>query len=511
VLQKKLSIGTNNDPLEQEADRVADQVLSSPMDSSISHSAPRIQRFALHAAESTNDTAPSSVDNVLASSGRPLEPPIKNDMSQRFGHDFSDVRVHSGAAAQQSARDVNANAYTVGNNIVFGAGHYAPTTHQGKRLLAHELTHVVQQSKNLKSPLQRDAINDAPPDLSNEKIKPAEKVVADQPQNEPELAKVIPYWDKDKKVWMYSDIQYREIKGTAVIDDISTRDVRQGMIGDCYLMAALISLAATNPLAIQSAITADGPGKWKVRLYAKQPDGSFKAVIYSIDNMFPTSSPGGMAYGHSNQMGTKQKSMGWTYVDNQYNDPLVLLDAENKIPRGAPMKENFVEVPDEDNRELWPAIIEKAYAMHAPVIGMKQEGLRTAGYDDIGQGGGSHNAFEALTGKPATQADMSSLGGDMLLAGAPVSAGTPGSEKKRNEKFIAGSNIYGNHAYAVMSLKGLEIELRNPWGSTYKSMDIEEHPELKSKDDSGVIKLTLDEFRMQFDTVYIGAATVLVK
>jgi Domain of unknown function (DUF4157) len=145
VLQKKLSIGASNDPLEQEADRIADQVLSSPMDSSVSHSAPRIQRFTSHAAESSNNTAPASVDNVLAGSGNSLEPAIQNDMSQRFGHDFSDVRVHSGAAAQQSARDVNANAYTVGNNIVFGAGHYIPTTHQGKRLLAHELTHVVQQ------------------------------------------------------------------------------------------------------------------------------------------------------------------------------------------------------------------------------------------------------------------------------------------------------------------------------------------------------------------------------
>jgi Calpain family cysteine protease len=359
-------------------------------------------------------------------------------------------------------------------------------------------------------------MNNSPPDLSDEKVKPADKVVPNQPQDEPELAKVIPYWDKDKKVWMYSDIQYREIKGTAVIDDISPRDVRQGMIGDCYLMAALVSLAATNPLAIQSAITADGPGKWKVRLYAKQPDGSFKAVIYSIDNMFPTSSPGGMAYGHSNQWGRKQKSMGFTYVDNQYNDPLI---NPWDIPAGAAKKENFIEIEDDDNRELWPAIIEKAYAMHAPLIGMKQEGLRAAGYDDIGQGGGSHNAFEALTGKPATQADMSSLGGDMLFqkidaalrAGAPVSAGTPGSEKKRNEKFIAGSNIYGNHAYAVMSLKGLEIELRNPWGSTYKSTDLEEHPELIAKDNSGLIKLTLEEFRAQFDAVYIGAATVPVK
>jgi hypothetical protein len=67
-------------------------------------------------------------------------------MGQRFGHDFSRVRVHTDAAAERSARDVNANAYTVGHNIVFGARQFAPGTHEGRRLIAHELTHVVQQS-----------------------------------------------------------------------------------------------------------------------------------------------------------------------------------------------------------------------------------------------------------------------------------------------------------------------------------------------------------------------------
>jgi hypothetical protein len=67
-------------------------------------------------------------------------------MGQRFGHDFSRVRVHSGGAAEQSAREVNAHAYTVGHDIVFGAGRFSPGTHEGQRLIAHELTHVVQQS-----------------------------------------------------------------------------------------------------------------------------------------------------------------------------------------------------------------------------------------------------------------------------------------------------------------------------------------------------------------------------
>ena len=77
---------------------------------------------------------------------RPLDPVLQQDMEQRFGHDFSRVRVHSGGSAEQSAREVNAYAYTVGHDIVFGAGQFAPETHAGRRLIAHELTHVVQQS-----------------------------------------------------------------------------------------------------------------------------------------------------------------------------------------------------------------------------------------------------------------------------------------------------------------------------------------------------------------------------
>jgi hypothetical protein len=144
-LQTKFAIGTSNDPLEQEADRVADQVMAGPARPAVGGTAPRIQRFtALPAAEAA--AAPASVDHVLAGSGSPLEPTLRQDMEQRFGHDFSRVRVHTGTVAERSARDVHADAYIVGHDIVFGAGRFAPGMHDGWRLIAHELTHVVQQS-----------------------------------------------------------------------------------------------------------------------------------------------------------------------------------------------------------------------------------------------------------------------------------------------------------------------------------------------------------------------------
>src|SRR5262245_58907724 len=82
-LQRKLSIGSSNDPLELEADRVADQVLAQPAHSVVSGAPPRIQRYAGQATDAT-DAAPASADSVLASSGTPLEPALQQDMEQRF-------------------------------------------------------------------------------------------------------------------------------------------------------------------------------------------------------------------------------------------------------------------------------------------------------------------------------------------------------------------------------------------------------------------------------------------
>jgi hypothetical protein len=143
-LQKKLSIGASNDRLEQKADLMTDQILATPPHSLVSGAHPGIQRYSGQATEGT-DTAPTSVGSVFSSSGRPLEPALRKDMEQRFGHDFSGVRVHSSPAAAQSTRELNALAYTAGRDIVFDAGKFAPDTNDGRRLLAHELTHVVQQ------------------------------------------------------------------------------------------------------------------------------------------------------------------------------------------------------------------------------------------------------------------------------------------------------------------------------------------------------------------------------
>ncbi len=91
------------------------------------------------------DEEESPVKDVVASSGQPLDKDTRNDMENRFDTDFSDVEVHTGAQAAESARSVSAQAYTVGNHVVFGEGKYEPNSDEGRHMIAHELTHVVQQ------------------------------------------------------------------------------------------------------------------------------------------------------------------------------------------------------------------------------------------------------------------------------------------------------------------------------------------------------------------------------
>jgi hypothetical protein len=155
----KLTIGHLGDRLEHEADRVAERVMRMPAPTVSSAAAPR-QASRNYTASDENGglqkeptgpqvaagEAPGTVPEVLRTSGQPLDAATRAFFEPRFGYDFSRVRVLSDSAAKQSARDVNAHAYTVGHKIVFDACRFAPGTHEGRRLIAHELAHVVKQS-----------------------------------------------------------------------------------------------------------------------------------------------------------------------------------------------------------------------------------------------------------------------------------------------------------------------------------------------------------------------------
>jgi hypothetical protein len=138
----EIRIGERNDPLESEAARTADAIAGGPgLDSSI------LGRVASDASSGSmpNAPAPPSVHDAITSSGCPLDQSVRREMETHLHADLSSVRVHADPEQGASARDVDANAYTVGSHIVFAPGEYAPDTMSGKHLLAHELTHVVQQ------------------------------------------------------------------------------------------------------------------------------------------------------------------------------------------------------------------------------------------------------------------------------------------------------------------------------------------------------------------------------
>lgn len=163
VIQPKLTVNSPGDSYEHEADAMADKVMRMKMpensDAFFTPSVSSVQRKAdkdekkkekVHRKENSIGDVQGSpqLDNYvdsLGSSGQPLSESSRQFFEPRFGHDFSNVKVHTDSVAAKSAQSINALAYTTGSNIVFNQGQYSPQTETGQRLLAHELTHTVQQ------------------------------------------------------------------------------------------------------------------------------------------------------------------------------------------------------------------------------------------------------------------------------------------------------------------------------------------------------------------------------
>jgi hypothetical protein len=179
TLQAKLEMNQPGDMYEQEAERVAETIMRmpepAPVPVPLSQFAPArtlsracscgcskgemceeckkkqklVQRRV--AGSGKPGAVPKIVASVLRSPGRPLDSATRRFFEPRFGRDFSHVRVHTGTEAAESARSINALAYTLGNHVVFGAGQYAPNSRNSQSLIAHELTHVVQQGNGARN------------------------------------------------------------------------------------------------------------------------------------------------------------------------------------------------------------------------------------------------------------------------------------------------------------------------------------------------------------------------
>ena len=152
-IQAKLAVGSTNNAFEREADSVSDRVLDRHADrSGLAPNPVQVRSLSTGAAQPEHAEAPDSVNFLRSATGQPLNEELRDRFERSFGHDFSEVRIHNTAEAARSARDAGALAYTVGRDIVFASHQYAPNTSSGRRLLAHELTHVLQQ-RGTSSPL----------------------------------------------------------------------------------------------------------------------------------------------------------------------------------------------------------------------------------------------------------------------------------------------------------------------------------------------------------------------
>jgi hypothetical protein len=180
-IQKKLSVGSANDSYEVEADRVADKVMKmSEPSPQVTHTGSLVQRkcaaceeeeklqmkplaesispFIQRSSSESGGVASDYVENQINSSrggGNSMDHGTQSFMESRFGTDFSSVKIHTGSKAVQMNRELGAQAFAVGNDIYFNEGKYSPNSDSGKHLLAHELTHTVQQNGGIDRKIQK--------------------------------------------------------------------------------------------------------------------------------------------------------------------------------------------------------------------------------------------------------------------------------------------------------------------------------------------------------------------
>lgn len=152
--QKNPAVGAPDDEYEKEADRVAEQILGQPYTALTGpHRQPSADEAMVRRKPDSRlltevDGGSAAVGiQELKGGGHPLPASARSFFEPRFGHDFGQVRLHTDKRAEESARELGARAYTIGTDIAFGAGQYSPETASGRRLLAHELTHVLQQRR----------------------------------------------------------------------------------------------------------------------------------------------------------------------------------------------------------------------------------------------------------------------------------------------------------------------------------------------------------------------------
>ncbi|MEN9799672.1 MAG: hypothetical protein RL653_3369 [Pseudomonadota bacterium] len=243
-----------------------------------------------------------------------------------------------------------------------------------------------------------------------------------------------------------TNLKYEWVNGQLFVGGVSKDDVVQGMIGNCYLVAAFSSVAAQSPKAIQDAIKDNGDGTYTVRFFqTSYGSSSATPVNITVDGQLPTRW-GGLNYGKG-----------------------------------------------KDRSELWVPLLEKAYAQWK------------GGFENIGHGGAAGEVMAALTGRRASYTWLSTSSNEQsifnqvkssLAAGRSVAAGTHGEESK---PMYTGTGMYANHAYSITGTSeenGVRyVHLRNPWG--------EVEPSGNGPDD-GNFRIPVKDFLKFYSGLYIS-------
>jgi hypothetical protein len=277
ILQPKLKVSQPGDEYEQEADRIAEQVmrshdmgssvlaLSSKDEQGISRKCAACQIIQekediinrkpsnLSANLQATDETVNGIINNRSSGRTPLDIGTKGFMESRFGYNFSNVKIHADETAARSANSVNALAYTVGDDIVFGEGQYQPHTLDGRRLLAHELTHVIQQKEsNATSALgssvvlrQTDAGVSVASNIGQQATRPASRSVIQALQTADPVAGVGDYPQA-----------FRILNGLAMFDMLATLDELKSLSYFDLLAANILQATGVNQSRILIAMRA---------------------------------------------------------------------------------------------------------------------------------------------------------------------------------------------------------------------------------------------------------------
>lgn len=235
--ESTLTVGEQDSAFEREARKVAAQVtsgLGAGVDG-VSGGSPRVQRSTSDntGGDTGGRAAPQSVHEVISSPGKSPDSDVVRRMGEKMNEDFSSVSVHTGPRAAKSARDVDARAYTVGDDIVFDSGEYAPDTPGGRQVLAHELTHVAQQSRG-EPTVQRvggrnmKEINKKVRNSNKKEIDILKEAFTEKWIDRDVLGKVKNNYSREQKIELLDNARLRRSKDETALDtynDIAKRKV----------------------------------------------------------------------------------------------------------------------------------------------------------------------------------------------------------------------------------------------------------------------------------------------